>query len=165
VRTLEGAIGRSLEEVRAAALTDLVSQALVALGEAVDVFEPAKGGRLAGPAGLALTRIGTKFVREHPGEAISSRARAVAHLTPGIRIPDWTLRLSPWQSFGGRLWLEPHSRVRTAPGPQRELLRRRFGWGPAPGTLAEVAAEFRMTPARATRLERAAVHAAIRGRP
>ncbi len=167
VRTLEGAIGRPLEEVRASVLGGLIAQAIGALGEAVDAFEPAKGGRLAAPAGLALTRLGTRFAREHEEETkvASGRARAAARVSPGVGMDDWTRRLAPWQHFGARIWLEPASRVRaglSALAPRERLvLEHRFGWGPAPATLHEVAARMGITIMQAATLERAAMRRAM----
>ena len=167
VRTLEGAIGRPLEEVRATALAGLVSHGIGALGEAVDVFEPGKGGRLAAPAGLALTRVGARFAREVGAEAgrTPGRPRATARLSAGTHMEDWTRRLCPWQRFGARLWLEPDARVRhglgALPDRERTLLELRYGWGPAPATTQEAAARLGITVMQAARLERGALRAAI----
>jgi hypothetical protein len=164
VRTIESVLARPMEEIRAGLLVGLVAQALGALSEAVDAFEPGKGGRLAGPAGLALTRIATRFVRDQPREG--GRARATALLAEGVTIPDWARRLCPWQAFQGRRWLEPDARVRLVMPTdlERRLLDRRYGWGPAPATLREAALELGMTPMRAAAMEREAVHRALTSR-
>jgi RNA polymerase primary sigma factor len=167
VRTLEGAIGRELEQVRSGLLGPLVARAIAALAEAVDAFEPGKGGRLAAPSGLAVTRVGAKFVREHGTElgGGSGRVRAASVLTPGTPLPDWTRRIAPWQQFTGRLWLEPDRRLRAGlvlrPERERRLLSMRFGWAGAARTLEEAAAACGLTVMQAGSLERSAARAAI----
>jgi hypothetical protein len=167
VRTLEAALERPLEEVRGSLLLPLMEESIAALGASVDDFEPAKGGRLAGAAGLALTHVATRFVRGHaPDLGLGgSKARASSRLAPGVAIADWTLHLAPWQSGAGRPWLEPDARIRVAlpslPERMAESLSRRYGWGYAPHTLAELARALGTTPMAAARLERAALRRAI----
>jgi hypothetical protein len=162
VRTLESTLGRQVDEVRGSLLLPITQESLQALAAAVDAFEPEKGGRLAGPAGLGLTRLATRFVREHATEfGGGARPRATSRLASGVAIADWTIALDPWQSLAGRPWLEPDERARSGrvqlDPRMREVLERRFGWGHEPGTLAEVARALGTTPMAIARIERAAI--------
>lgn len=167
VRTLEATLGRPLEEVRGSLLLPLVQEAIAALAAGVEAFEGGRGGRLAAPSGLALTRVATRFARENatalgigPG-----RARATSRLAPGVAIEDWTRTIAAWQLHRGRVWLEPDARVRAGLARLDERLRavleRRYGWGAAPGTLPEVARALSTTPMAIARLERRGVREAI----
>lgn len=167
VRTLESSIGRGLEEVRSSLLAPLVLEAIAAIGEAVDAFDPAKGGRLAAPAGMALTRIAVRFNRDHSSELRGpvSRPRAAARLGDGVAIEDWTRRVCPWQTLDGRCWLEPDARIRRGMERLDErgrlILAGRYGWGSAPATVAQLAERLGTTVMAAGRLERRAIREAI----
>jgi RNA polymerase primary sigma factor len=167
VRTVEAAIGRPAEEVRGSLLGRLIEDSLAALSTAVDAFEPGKGGRLAAPAGLALSRAAARFVKEHAAELglTPARFRATTRVGPGVRMRDWTLEAAPWQQLDGRAWLEPRVKVRAGlgslPAREREVLARRFGWGPAPATLQDVARAMSTTAMVAGRAERRAIRAAV----
>jgi len=132
---------RPLEEVRAGLLGPLVMNGMAAIGEAVEAFEPERGGRLAAAAGMGLNRVAAKFVREHGAEmgGGAGRARAASRLSAGVVMEDWTRRVAAWQRFGGRVWLEPAAAVRAGvgklSGQERELLEMRYGWGPRPATM------------------------------
>lgn len=158
VRTLEGSLGRPLEEVRAASLASVLQAAITAAAEAVHGFHAGKGGRLAAPVGLAVTKIGARFVREAGAEPAS---RARARLGPGNRIPDWTLSLAAWQSTSGRAWLEPHPRIRSGlhalDARARWLLELRYGWGGPARTVMEAAKDVGLPPVRAAAMERRAI--------
>lgn len=164
VRTLEGSLGRPLEEIRPTLLAPLMLDAIAAVSEAVHTFDPGKGGRLAAAAGLALSRIGARFVKEHGAEIaeLPGRARATSRVSEGITVEDWTLRLAPWQRHGGRVWLECGVRASLAKlsADDANLLRARYGWGPMPLTLREAAAMLGISPVAAARRERAALKAA-----
>lgn len=165
VRVLESSLGKPLEEVRSGRLGPLLQGALGAIGDAVDAYDPDKGGRLAAGAGIGLNRIAAKFVREQAIEP-PSRTRAVGMLGPGVRVDDWTRRVSPWQTWRGHAWLEPRSLVRAGlrglGETERQLVCARFGWGPAPATLVEIAARMGLTVMRAAAIERAALRACLR---
>lgn len=169
VRTLESSLGRPLEEVRAGLLWPLVADGLSAVDKAVDAFDAAKGGRLAAPVGLALTRVATRFMKEHAAELTGpvGRPRATAKLSEGAAIPDWTRAVCPWQEHGGRPWLEPDPRVRRGldglEDRARVLLAARFGWGGAPVVLTEIAQKLGTTVMAAGRLERRAIREAVAG--
>lgn len=163
IRTIETALGRPPEEVRASLLGPLMQRCLASVGEAVDVFEGGGrgGGRLAAPAGLALTRSVTRWAREHVEEMQAAGRRATPRLSAGLRIADWTLAVAPWQSF-----LEPAPGVRAGldalEPDERGALEARFGWGGPPYTLAALATKLGTTVMRAARMERGAVRKALR---
>ena len=167
VRTLETAIGRPLDEVRSSVLVPMILEAVGAVAAVVDSFDPSRSkraGRLAAPVGLAMTRVASRFAREHPADAASGsgvRARATPRLRPGVPVPDWTLRVAPWQPF-----VEPDARVRAGLGALDasacHLLEARFGWGGQPRTLTQIANARRTTAIKIAMQERAAIHAAIR---
>jgi hypothetical protein len=158
VRTLEGSFGRPLEEVRAASLAAALREAVDGAAEAVDGFHAGKGGRLAAPVGLAVTRIGARFTREAGAEPAS---RARAKLGPGIRIQDWTLRVAAWQWCDGNAWLEPNPKVRAGLSKlddrARRLLELRYGWGGPARTVVEAAKDVGLPPVRAAAMERRAI--------
>lgn len=166
VRTLEAAVSRPLEEVRAGVLSLLIAEGLGAIAEAVEHFDPEKGGRLAAPAGIAVQRAAARVLRDHAAELRPARGRAVPRLTPGVRIEDWTRRLAPWQSWRGGTWLEPPARVRAGAArldPRlRMVLELRYGWGPAPVTVAVLGERMRMPAMRAAVVERRALREAWR---
>ncbi len=100
------------------------------------------------------------------GEAAgSSSLTTAAQRTAAATLPDWTLRVDPWQA-----WLEPPEplvrRLRGSDTSSRDddLLRARWGLsgagGAPPRTLADLALAHRLTPARLTTLERRAIAAA-----
>lgn len=159
VRSLENAIGRPLEELRGPVLVELIAASIAAVAEAVDEFHAAKGGRLASPAGFAMTRIATGFARNAAAKLEVGRPRAVGRLASGLMMVDWTRRVAAWQSYQGSLWLEPHRSVREGLGSlqarARKLMELRYGWGGgAPRTIAEAAVEIGLPAVRAAALER-----------
>lgn len=136
--------------------------AMDALIAAAVGFDPEKGGRLAGAAGLLLNRALASVAVESP--ASGQRARRAA--TTGVRLDDWTKRLSPWED-----WLTlPRSLADRLSGLEekdRQIVEVRFGLGPIPPrTLEETAALVGLSRAETTRRERAAIRAlrALRAR-
>jgi RNA polymerase primary sigma factor len=156
LRTIESTTGKPPEEMRTSALIHLLHDCIAALARAADDFHPHKGGRLAAPAGLALTRVITRFHRAQT--SLPLRARATPRLSPGVTIPDWTRRVAPWQSVRGSIWLEPPPRVRSGLAglgePHRALLIHRYGWGERPKTIQEAAGVIGTTPIKAAQMER-----------
>ncbi|CAG0962312.1 hypothetical protein PHYC_00794 [Phycisphaerales bacterium] len=146
VRSLEGRLGRALEDVPPAALGLILEEAIHALAAGVDAFDPPRGGRIAGPMGLAVDRVGVKWAKD-PRSGGDAR-RATQLLTGTERIQDWSTAISPWQR-----WLEPPDRVRawalTGKGAGAKFLRARFGWGGPPRTLAELCGDGAIKPTRA----------------
>lgn len=143
--------GPSIDERSGPWVRPFLLAALAATGDAVDAFEPGRGGRLAGSVVLLVTRAVTRMLREG-GTPPASAARALA--TAPIEIPDFTRRVSPWQHRGQRRWLEPSARLRDALPmlePQdAQVLARRFGWGPRPHRIEEIAAWLGLPPVRAS---------------
>lgn len=172
VRTLEARLGRSLEEMRAADLAELVRRGVRAVADVIDAHDPFGGpgrhpGRLAAPAGLAIDRAVVRWLKSDDSRA-TGRGRAAPRLAPGASLEDWTRVVCPWQS-----WTEPDRRVRlgaeSLDGRSREFLERRFGWdGGPPATLESLAPALGLTRITVVleerRLIRAAV-AAVRGVP
>jgi len=157
VNTIEGSIGRPLDRCRPEATRTLVIRCLEAMSGAAGRFDPLHGGRLAAPCGIAVTRVAGDWSREDPGR--HSGAKPV--LRPGVWIPDWTLRVAPWQG-----WLEPDARIRgildRLDPDLRRILIERFGWGGPPQTLARIAAARGRKPMHLARLGRRAIREALR---
>jgi RNA polymerase primary sigma factor len=154
VQTIERYVERSLEALPADAVPLLYALAVRALGEAVDRHDPFKGGRLAAPASLRLTRLLAQSAAR-PAESLARAKQA----PEAIRLPDFTAALDPWQA-----WLElpgfTSARMDRLAAEERAVLRRRYG--PAshpPATLREAAAALDLTPQRVARLERRALRA------
>lgn len=172
VLTLEGILGAPLDQLpvvgNSARLRLLIVESIAAAIEAVDQFDPYKagrfggaGGRLAAPIGLAVTKVGTRWLKEARGGAPSAR-RATGRLLRGVPIDDWTRAVAPWQEF-----LEPDRRVRAVLmnlEPRcAAFLSRRFGWyGGPPRTLAELGAAMGLDTPRSVRFEREALRDALK---
>lgn len=166
VRSLESAMGRPLEEVRAVDLVELMRESLTAAAGAVGSFHAEKGGRLAAPVGMAVTKVGAAWARARSrggGDGLGGveRGKARAKLGPGVQVEDWTRRVSVWQVREGNLWLEPHASVRRGLGildaRTRRILELRFGWGGPARTLEEVAKEVGLLVVKVGAMERRAV--------
>lgn len=161
LQTIEGRVGRRAEEVRPADLTRLIDIAFSHASHAIDLFDPTKGGRIAGPIGLAVDKAMTDWIKRRPSVDASPR-RASSLLTFGTVIRDWTLRVAPWQR-----WLEPDPRLRRAseaanfPTATAAFLAARFGWlGSPPQTLESLALARGLTAIRIAMLEHACLKAA-----
>jgi hypothetical protein len=161
LQTIEGRVGRRAEEVRPADLQRLIDIAFMHASHAVDIFDPSKGGRIAGPIGLAVDKAITDWIKRRPSVDASPR-RASSLLTFGIVMRDWTLRVAPWQR-----WLEPDPRLRRAseaahfPADTAAFLAARFGWlGSPPQTLESLAAARGLNAIRVAMLEHACLKAA-----
>jgi hypothetical protein len=169
LQTIEGRFGRRAEEIRAGDLSELIQLAIRHAGHAVELIEGTRGGRVAGPIGLAVDKALVEWLRHRPSVDANPR-RASALLTFGTMLPDWTQRVSPWQR-----WLEPDPRLRQAaeggmvPKDMASFLAARFGWlGAAPMTLDELAKERGLTHIRAAMFEHRCLSEAMgvaRGKP
>lgn len=150
VRALEGRLGRRCEDLPARALGEMLLEAVLAAAGAVDAFDPFRGGRLAGPVGLAVDRVGAAWSKEGRMPKVGAAGRAALVLGENARLAEWTHRMSAWQR-----WLEPPAGVREAAmagkptARDAALLRARFGWGERPCTHAELLERFEMTLPRA----------------
>lgn len=170
IETIEARAALRLDEQRAPRALQLVELGLDAGSRAIDSFDPAKGGRIAAPITLLVTREVSRWIKAAPAREPEPAGRALPRLTRGIDLPDWTRRVSPWQE-----WLEPDARVRAyaeAVSPDaRAAMALRHGWpdwaprtSPAPArphTCAEIAALFSITPTAVARLERRAMREAL----
>src|SRR5205823_5996629 len=56
LEALHARLGRPVEQVPAGVLVRLLSSAIAAVGDAVDAFDVARGGRLAAAAGLGVDK-------------------------------------------------------------------------------------------------------------
>ena len=170
LETLEDRAGLRLDEQRAGPASELVTLAIHAACRAVDAFDPARGGRLAAPITLMVTRETARWLRDTPAPDADPPGRAAPRLASGIAVPDWTLEVAPWQE-----WLEPDPRVRAAlhraSDEPRAAIALRMGWPewiprsnpptPArPHTIAEVAERLGVSATAAARLERRAIREA-----
>lgn len=159
--TVENRLGRRVEEVRAPELARHFRACVAAAAQALDHVDPSRAGRPAAIVALASDKVLADALH-----AARAPGRAASLLQPGVRLPDWTRCVCPWQR-----WLEPDERVRRAldAGALEPdtglLLRERFGWGGPPRTLADLARARGITPARAGVLLRVALDAARQASP
>jgi len=163
VRTIESQAGFSAQEIPGLALRELCAVGLEAMIEAADRFDPFKGGRLAAPMGVGVTRAISQWLRANadaaglrskPGTARRTSPKADLAL---LVLDDWAVRVNPWQE-----WLEPAAAARAGraglAARERGVLEMRFGWsGHPPRTLEETAREFKTTPTRITAIQRSAI--------
>jgi RNA polymerase primary sigma factor len=170
IQTIEARAALKLDEQRAPRALQLVELGLNAAARAIDAFDPAKGGRVAAPITLLVTRDVSRWIKAAPAPEPEPAGRALPRLTSGIEFPDWTRRVAPWQE-----WLEPdplvRPRVDAVPADARLAMALRHGWpdwtsrtSPAPArphTCAEIAALLSITPTAVARLERLAIREAL----
>jgi DNA-directed RNA polymerase specialized sigma subunit len=164
VRAIESQTGRSVAAIPGAALRELCEIGLEALIDAADRFDPFKGGRLAAPAGIALSRAVSQWLR-HGREELGPVGRATARVDlDQLALPDWTRRVHPWQE-----WLEAPAGVREKLHELGEKERRavamRFGWEGPPRMVEDVARELGTTPTRVAAMQRRAVAMLAYGTP
>ena len=169
LNTIESGVGKPLLELPPAAGARLLMACLEALGAAVERFDPSKGGRLAAPSGLELSRVVARWMAGEGAAVMSPVVRVPARATtlivePPVRLADWTRSVSPWQA-----WCEPPPGVRrgleggSVTADARALLDARFGWnGGPPMTLTQLATRLGVTASAAARRENAARRAALR---
>jgi RNA polymerase primary sigma factor len=153
VQTIDRYMGRPLAELPPDDVPPLMDLAVGAIADAVDRHDVFKGGRLAAPAGLLLTR----RLAEQARRPAASLARArTEHVSALLR--DWRFDLDPWQA-----WLEPSPRARriamaghtALPEGAAAIFSARYGLdGHPPMTNAALAVAHQMHAARLVRLER-----------
>lgn len=164
LRSLTALLGRPLTTLPNHACSELLRLAVNAVAEATIRHDPFRGGRLAAPAGLAVNRAATGWLRgpgakwAKPGGGGLATPRAEPR---EVLLPDLSRGLDPWQR-----WLEPTGAVQRGhhrfEGPERGLLATRFGWDGPPATLEELAAERNLPPAHVARMVAEACAAAAR---
>ncbi|MFO0832270.1 MAG: hypothetical protein U0637_10585 [Phycisphaerales bacterium] len=154
VETLETRAGMSLDRLLPSITVRLLRDAVAAASQAVDHFDPAKGGRLAGPVGLVVDRTAVRSLKDAMPARASTRAM-VLQADTFFRLPP----LSPWDRA---LLADPRvvRAARSPGGPEAVLLSQRFGLaGQAPRTLASLRKERGWTHvAVAHALQRALAH-------
>jgi len=147
LRSIEDWTARPILSLAPELAARLITAGFDAVAAAVDRFDPSSPGRLAAPASLALSRMlaSTPGLRDEIESGLRGAARRRTSARPAIE--DWTLRLSPWQT-----WLDMPPLVRLGmdrlPAPRRAPIAARFGhhtWGGPPLTIAELRAEFGIT--------------------
>ncbi len=158
VETLEARAALPLDRLLPSVAARLIQDAVATASTALNNFDPSKGGRLAGPVGLAVDKAAVRTLREALPAKASTRAMVLQPDAP-IRLPP----LSPWDRS-----LLPDPRivraVQSARGrPTNEhlaLLADRYGLGGnPPRTLRELRAARGMTDiAIARALQRALAH-------
>ena len=137
--TIESRLGVTLVSLAPAHAALAHDAAIDALIESVAAFDPARGGRLAASAGLAINRALAsveRAIRDRPDP------RGGAGETPMVEVGDWTRRVAPWCRW---LDLPPgfEACVGDLPGPCDQTLGLLHGLtGRAPMTAAEIAAEL-----------------------
>lgn len=153
VQTIDRYMERPLAELPPDDVPALMDLAVGAMADAVDRHDVFKGGRLAAPAGLLLTR----RLAERARKPDATLARARTHRASAL-VRDWRFDLDPWQR-----WLEPPLRARriatsghtTLPAGAASVFTARFGLnGRPPMTTAALATALQMHAARLVRLER-----------
>jgi RNA polymerase primary sigma factor len=175
VQTIEERAGLRLEDQRAARALELVELGLHAAARAVDGFEPSRGGRLAAPITMLVTREVSRWMKDAPEGEGDLPGRAQGRLARGTPFPDWTREVSVWQE-----WLEPRAEVRgrgdAVSDEARHVMGMRMGWpewvGAAgadeggvlrvrPRTCAEIASMTGLSATAVARLERRAIREAL----
>lgn len=136
VSTLELRLERPLDSLPGPEASFILLEALVAAGAALEAIDPATGARVASAVGLSSDRVGVR------------RAKNMATGRPGAApartgMPDWSLRLFPWQR-----WIDAEPRLRAAIAragltpDDAALLCARYGFdGAPPRTIAAIAKE------------------------
>lgn len=144
IRSVEERLG-PLERSPAQALRWLEVGA-AALGGAVDLFDPYRGGRLAAAASLALVRA---LAGAQP--AARDASLPVRAAPAGTPAPQWTAALAPWDA-----WLAPPrgllEATRSMAAPAGDAVAMRFGLsdGP-PRTIAAIASAHGVSEGRVVR--------------
>lgn len=151
-----------MDAIAPAARREMIVIGLDAIIDAVDRFDPFKGGRLAAPVGVALARALSAFLRGIDPAMLSLSSRTTTRAEPALRgIEDWTQRVHDWQRD-----LDLPRPVRDAldtlePEPQR-VIRLRFALGAGPPLTINACAEvLGATPAAVRATQRRVFAAAL----
>ena len=164
VRTVESQTERVIGEMDETERAEVVRVGLAAVIEAVDQFDPFKGGRLAAPVGVALGRAVSVWMKSRRGSVdvengatAAGRARRMAAPVSAAPADDWTRRVHGWQA-----WLDMDRSALDKMGGWDERARRviemRFGLrGAPPRTMQEIALELGTTATRAGAMLRRAL--------
>lgn len=148
--TLEQQFRHNIVSLPTSLLRPMIEHLVHVVAGTVASHNPSRGGRLAAPIGLAITRLAHEWSDKLPPPDPTKAQRA---LSPGTHMTDWTTRICPWQE-----WLEPEPRVRAVialePSQRTELsddavslLTDRYGWRESlPQTAAALAASRTALP-------------------
>lgn len=158
LETLEARAGLPLDRLLPAVAVRLMRESLAAATQALDHFDPSKGGRLAGPVGLAVDRCAVRTLRDALPPRASTRAMVLQPETT-ITFPPlspWDKALLPDPRIVRALSLAPSSHADS----HLSLLADRFGLaGAAPRTLRELREARGLTSITVARsLQRALAH-------
>lgn len=153
LETIDSRVQMAAEQVEVRELMDLLRIGVHAVAEAVMIFDPRKGGRLAGVAGLAIDRAVTRRVRDHQQKTqgeVSNPKRAQRVLLPGVDVTAIGRGLVSWDR-----WLAPSDAVRAVcmtktsrnvSEVSRTILIRRYGLdGEPPSTLVQLQERLKMS--------------------
>ena len=165
VRTGESIAGCPGRDLMPGTRQTLAAAGLDALLDAIDRFDPFKGGRLAAAAGVAIARAMSRLLRDQPGllappaSPPSPVSRAASRRPPDAPAApdDFTRRVYVWQSA---LDLPPTAidRLPTLDTDRQGIVVRRFGLqGRPPESPADIARSLGLRPARIAQLLRTAV--------
>lgn len=163
LRTVRTQLGAPLEELPGARGGALLEAMLVAAVEAVEQFDPWSGGRLAGPMGLAASRVVARWPAAEAVRPGQARPLAAAGRVP---VWDWTAKGCPWQS-GLELSAEMRRRAALLGRVDALWIARRMGWAlawPASKPVEMLGGERPMLLAEAGRAEGINTLAAARRR-
>lgn len=145
VRTIESLTAAPALSMGARAFHTMARAGIGALIESFSQYDPSRGGRLASPATIAISRAVTAALREIRDKAASEvRPKAIARsASVDIDSPVWDGIVVPWQRA-----LEPPAeviqRIDALPDSLRALMCERLGLPPSargPRTLADIAQE------------------------
>jgi len=154
LQTIEGRLGAPLGSLAPEHARTAHDAAVGAIAQAIAFFDPARGGRVAASAGLAINRALA------PVERVIHERRAPVGDPEGTAragLADWTRRVASWQR-----WLDLpagfEARVAELPLPERRTLELRHGLS---GVLAltpeEIAEALGMTRVAVVRSQRAGI--------
>ncbi|MFG0247031.1 MAG: hypothetical protein ACF8MF_13360 [Phycisphaerales bacterium JB052] len=151
---IESRLGGAIDTLTPARAAHLVLGGISAASGALDRYDPAHGGRIAAPIGLAVNR----FVASQPDVAQPvDSGKASRRISAGYPVDDWTASITPWQR-----WLDPDRRISRVLDRLEErdriVLMLRFGLGEhRPISRAHLAEVLGTTRVHGVRFERAAI--------
>ncbi|MFO0857674.1 MAG: hypothetical protein U0640_10000 [Phycisphaerales bacterium] len=151
LETIDGRAQSQAEHVEVRELIELLRAGVAAVAESVMIFDPRKGGRLAGVAGLAIDRAITRRGRDHSRRDVeqSNPKRAQRVLLPGADVSFLSRDMVTWEK-----WLELPAAVREVcmrknggiSESSRTIIVRRYGLdGQPPATLLQLQDQLKLS--------------------
>lgn len=123
--TIENHLGGPVDSLQPQRAAWILLEAIRIAASALERYDPAHGGRLAAPIGLAMTRFASRLP---DAAAPVADGRATRRIIPGYAIDDWARDVAPWQR-----WLDPDPRIEAhldrLDEHDRMVLGVRFGYG------------------------------------